>query len=129
MQVVLSSFVICVFVFHLKNTISVKGSKTITILLLSLTSYVGSLCRKYSTAGLLPCYQSWGEVYTADNSGHPAVGKRNRCCQEDTAEDIYSFCRDCEVHEDVRTPVQMDKAPVPLRQCTWYCFTCSAFLL
>lgn len=61
-----------------------------------LFSHVGSLCREYFTAGLLPCYQSGSKTYTTNNSRHPAVGKRKWCYQEDTSEVICPFARDCQ---------------------------------
>lgn len=79
-----------------ENAILVKCS--IAIFSFSINSHVGSLCREHFTAGLLPCYQSGSKIYTTNNSGHPAAGKRNWCYQEDTSEVIYPFVRDCETH-------------------------------
>lgn len=79
-----------------ENAILVKGSMAVLLFFLFFFSHVGSLCREYFTAGLLPCYQSGSKIYTTNNSGHPAVGKRNWCYQEDTSEVICSFPRDCE---------------------------------
>lgn len=82
-----------------ENAILVKCSRAIFLFsFLSLNSHVGSLCRERFTAGLLPCYQNGSKIYTTNNSGHPAVGERNWCYQEDTSEVIYPFARDCETH-------------------------------
>ena len=81
---------------HLKIGKRFNSSILFFVFCFFLFSHVGSLCREYFTAGLLSCYQSGSETYTTNNSGHPAVGKRKWCYQEDTSEVICPFARDCQ---------------------------------